>query len=57
MAALSDENLLLHEVYAHKILGQQPNVVQYLSLWVKDDYKIIQNTVMVRAYKLPSLKH
>ncbi|XP_010988149.3 wee1-like protein kinase 2 [Camelus dromedarius] len=42
-AGLSDENLALHEVYAHAVLGHHPHVVRYYSAWAEDDHMIIQN--------------
>ncbi|XP_008565182.1 PREDICTED: wee1-like protein kinase 2 [Galeopterus variegatus] len=42
-AALSNENVALHEVYAHAVLGHHPHVVRYYSAWAEDDYMIIQN--------------
>ncbi|XP_008049289.1 wee1-like protein kinase 2 [Carlito syrichta] len=42
-AELSNENLALHEVYAHAVLGHHPHVVRYHSSWAEDDYMIIQN--------------
>ncbi|XP_070281167.1 wee1-like protein kinase 2 [Myotis yumanensis] len=42
-AELSNENLVLHEVYAHAVLGHHPHVVRYYSAWVEDDHMIIQN--------------
>uniref|UniRef100_A0A8D2B1L1 Wee1-like protein kinase n=1 Tax=Sciurus vulgaris TaxID=55149 RepID=A0A8D2B1L1_SCIVU len=40
---LSNENLTLHEVYAHAVLGHHPHVVRYYSSWAEDDHVIIQN--------------
>ncbi|KAF7487320.1 Hypothetical predicted protein [Marmota monax] len=40
---LSNENLSLHEVYAHAVLGHHPHVVRYYSSWAEDDHVIIQN--------------
>ncbi|XP_070122118.1 wee1-like protein kinase 2 isoform X2 [Equus przewalskii] len=40
---LSNENLALHEVYAHAVLGHHPHVVRYYSAWAEDDHMIIQN--------------
>ncbi|XP_042538350.1 wee1-like protein kinase 2 [Dipodomys spectabilis] len=40
---VSSENLDLHEVYAHAVLGHHPNVVRYYSSWTEGDYVIIQN--------------
>ncbi|KAM6201847.1 wee1-like protein kinase 2 [Rhynchocyon petersi] len=40
---LLDEDLALHEVYAHAVLGHHPNVVRYYSSWVEDNHMIIQN--------------
>uniref|UniRef100_A0A805BQ77 Wee1-like protein kinase n=1 Tax=Ailuropoda melanoleuca TaxID=9646 RepID=A0A805BQ77_AILME len=42
-AGLSNENLALHEVYAHAVLGHHPHVVRYYSAWAEDDHMIIQN--------------
>ncbi|EHH17748.1 hypothetical protein EGK_14211 [Macaca mulatta] len=42
-AELSNENLALHEVYAHAVLGHHPHVVRYYSSWAEDDHMIIQN--------------
>ncbi|XP_006777150.1 PREDICTED: wee1-like protein kinase 2 [Myotis davidii] len=42
-AELSNENSVLHEVYAHAVLGHHPHVVRYYSAWVEDDHMIIQN--------------
>ncbi|XP_004677149.1 PREDICTED: wee1-like protein kinase 2 [Condylura cristata] len=42
-AGLSTENLALHEVYAHAVLGHHPHVVRYYSAWAEDDHMIIQN--------------
>ncbi|KAM9076995.1 wee1-like protein kinase 2 [Megaptera novaeangliae] len=39
----SDENLAMHEVYAHAVLGHHPHVVRYYSAWAEDDHMIIQN--------------
>nr|XP_017831064.2 wee1-like protein kinase 2 isoform X3 [Callithrix jacchus] len=43
LAELSSENLALHEVYAHAVLGHHPHVVRYYSSWVEDDHMIIQS--------------
>ncbi|CAD7680582.1 unnamed protein product [Nyctereutes procyonoides] len=43
VAGLSNENLALHEVYAHAVLGHHPHVVRYYSAWAEDDHMIIQN--------------
>uniref|UniRef100_A0A8C2VCH0 Wee1-like protein kinase n=1 Tax=Chinchilla lanigera TaxID=34839 RepID=A0A8C2VCH0_CHILA len=43
LAALSNENLHLREVYAHAVLGHHPHVVRYYSSWAENDYVIIQN--------------
>ncbi|XP_020750498.1 wee1-like protein kinase 2 [Odocoileus virginianus] len=43
LGGLSDENLAMHEVYAHAVLGHHPHVVRYYSAWAEDDYMIIQN--------------
>ncbi|XP_057586582.1 wee1-like protein kinase 2 [Hippopotamus amphibius kiboko] len=43
LVGLSDENLAMHEVYAHAVLGHHPHVVRYYSAWAEDDYMIIQN--------------
>ncbi|KAM4818871.1 wee1-like protein kinase 2 [Thomomys bottae] len=40
---VSSENLDLHEVYAHAVLGHHPHVVRYYSSWTEGDYVIIQN--------------
>ncbi|XP_055979884.1 wee1-like protein kinase 2 [Sorex fumeus] len=40
---LSNENLTLHEVYAHAVLGHHPHVVRYYSSWIEDGHLIIQN--------------
>ncbi|XP_069853475.1 wee1-like protein kinase 2 [Dipodomys merriami] len=42
-SGLSNENLDLHEVYAHAVLGHHPHVVRYYSSWTEDDHVIIQN--------------
>jgi wee1-like protein kinase len=42
-SGLSNENLALHEVYAHAVLGHHPHVVRYYSSWTEDDHVIIQN--------------
>ncbi|XP_054582292.1 wee1-like protein kinase 2 [Eptesicus fuscus] len=42
-AEVYNENLILHEVYAHAVLGHHPHVVRYYSSWVEDDHMIIQN--------------
>ncbi|XP_048193674.1 wee1-like protein kinase 2 [Perognathus longimembris pacificus] len=42
-SGLSDENLDLHEVYAHAVLGHHPHVVRYYSSWTEDDNVFIQN--------------
>ncbi|XP_022435169.1 wee1-like protein kinase 2 [Delphinapterus leucas] len=39
----SDENLAMHEVYAHAVLGHHPHVVRYYSAWAEDDHMVIQN--------------
>ncbi|XP_007532148.1 wee1-like protein kinase 2 [Erinaceus europaeus] len=39
----SNESLVLHEVYAHAVLGHHPHVVRYYSSWAEDDHMIIQN--------------
>ncbi|XP_028624174.1 LOW QUALITY PROTEIN: wee1-like protein kinase 2 [Grammomys surdaster] len=36
-------DLDLHEVYAHAVLGHHPHVVRYYSSWVEDGYVVIQN--------------
>uniref|UniRef100_A0A8C9QNB9 Wee1-like protein kinase n=1 Tax=Spermophilus dauricus TaxID=99837 RepID=A0A8C9QNB9_SPEDA len=36
-------DLSLHEVYAHAVLGHHPHVVRYYSSWAEDDHVIIQN--------------
>uniref|UniRef100_A0A8C3X2I9 Wee1-like protein kinase n=1 Tax=Catagonus wagneri TaxID=51154 RepID=A0A8C3X2I9_9CETA len=43
LSGLSDENLAMHEVYAHSVLGHHPHVVRYYSSWAEDDHMIIQN--------------
>ncbi|EPQ05126.1 Wee1-like protein kinase 2 [Myotis brandtii] len=42
-AELSNENSVLHEVYAHAVLDHHPHVVRYYSAWVEDDHMIIHN--------------
>ncbi|XP_029414699.1 wee1-like protein kinase 2 isoform X2 [Nannospalax galili] len=42
-SGLSNENLDLHEVYAHAVLGHHPHVVRYYSSWAEDNHVIIQN--------------
>ncbi|KAM4874060.1 wee1-like protein kinase 2 [Thomomys bottae] len=42
-SGLSNENVDLHEVYAHAVLGHHPHVVRYYSSWTEDDHVIIQN--------------
>uniref|UniRef100_D4ADZ5 Wee1-like protein kinase n=1 Tax=Rattus norvegicus TaxID=10116 RepID=D4ADZ5_RAT len=36
-------DLDLHEVYAHAVLGHHPHVVRYYSSWVEDNHVVIQN--------------
>ncbi|XP_036284745.2 wee1-like protein kinase 2 [Pipistrellus kuhlii] len=43
VAEALNENSILHEVYAHAVLGHHPHVVRYYSSWVEDDHMIIQN--------------
>ncbi|NP_001090976.2 wee1-like protein kinase 2 [Sus scrofa] len=43
VSGLSDENLAMHEVYAHSVLGHHPHVVRYYSSWAEDDHMMIQN--------------
>ncbi|CAH7470413.1 Wee2 [Phodopus roborovskii] len=36
-------DLDLHEVFAHAVLGHHPHVVRYYSSWAEDDHVVIQN--------------
>ena len=43
LGGLSDENLAMHEVYAHVVLGHHSCMGPYYSAWAQDDHMIIQN--------------
>ena len=43
LGGLSDENLAMHEVHAHVVLGHHSRMVPYYSAWAQDDHVIIQN--------------
>ena len=43
LGGLSDENLAMHEVYAHVVLGHHSCMVPYYSVWAQDDHMIIRN--------------